>query len=78
MTQKELDVIFNITIMIYENPWFKKKERTRDEVQAWVSKQLAEAVEVYSIPMGMSWGHLVEEEQYDEFHNPKKEEDEKV
>ena len=78
MNQKELDAVFSITILIHENPWFrtKKRRRSREEVQAWVADQLAKAVEVYSIPVGASWGTIVSRERYDEFHNSKKEEDE--
>lgn len=57
MTQKELDLVYNITILIYENEWFKAKERTRDEVQEWVREQLEKAG-ILSWPVGMSWGML--------------------
>jgi len=40
MTQKELDLVYSFTIMIYEHEWFKAKERTREEVQEWVRNQL--------------------------------------
>jgi hypothetical protein len=68
MTQEDINFIFNVTILIYEDPWFKKKKRTRDEVQAWVAEKLAERG-VYTISMGMSWGHIVSEERYNEHHN---------
>ena len=71
MTQKEVDVVFNITIMIYEHEWFKEKKRTRDEVQAWVADQLAKACNIYTIPIGMSWGSIVSEERYNEYHKEK-------
>lgn len=67
MTQKDIDFLFNVTILIYEHPWFKEKGRTREEVQNWVADKLAER-EVYTIPMGMSWGALVSEEFYNEHH----------
>jgi len=57
MTQKELDLVYNITILIYENEWFKAKERTRDEIQEWVRQQL-ELAGILSWPVGCSWGVL--------------------
>jgi hypothetical protein len=65
MTQKEVDVVFSITSVIFEDKWFKEKTRTRDEVQKWVAKQLAEANETYTIPIGMSWGVLCNKESYE-------------
>jgi hypothetical protein len=81
MTQKELNVIFSITISIHENNWFtggkvetrdskifkKPKRRDRDQVQEWVSKQLSESLDIYTIPCGMSWGTEVSKEIFDEY-----------
>lgn len=37
MTQEEVDVVFNITILIHESKWFgeRKDKRDRDEVHCW-------------------------------------------
>jgi len=69
MTQEELNILFNITIQIHEHEWFGKrnKPQDREEVQKWVSKQLAETLNIYTIPIGMSWGALVGKERYDEY-----------
>ena len=69
--QEFVNVIFAITITIYESQWFKEKERTRDEVQEWVAEKLAE-FDVYTIPMGMSWGALVSEGFYKEHKEKEK------
>lgn len=61
--QELVDLIFSITISIYENPWFKEKERTRDEVQNWVAIQLAN-FDIYTMPCGCSWGVLIGKEKY--------------
>jgi len=65
MTQEEVDRIFAITITIHEDPWFKKKERTREEVQSWVADRLA-ALGIYTLPVGMSWGSKVSKEHYEQ------------
>lgn len=65
MTQEEVNLIFNITILMHEHPWFKEKKRTRDEVQNWVTEKLAEN-EIYTVPVGMSWGVLCSKERYDD------------
>ena len=61
--QQIVDAIFLISISIYENKWFKEKERTREEVREWVAKQLAN-FQVYTVPCGSSWGVLISEEEY--------------
>jgi len=76
MTQKEIDLIFNITIILHEDeyfnipkPWFslfqfnKSQRRDRNETQKWVAEQLATAG-IYTVPVGMSWGVLTTEEYY--------------
>jgi hypothetical protein len=68
MTQKEIDLVYELTISIYQDKWFKEKKRTRDEVQDWVRKQLA-SFEIYTMPCGMSWGVLCSEELYNEIGN---------
>ncbi len=65
MTQEEIDLVFSITINIYEHPWFKEKKRTREEVQNWVAEKLS-AFEIYTIPIGMSWGRKVDKESFEE------------
>ncbi|HLO91551.1 MAG TPA: hypothetical protein VK172_10345 [Lentimicrobium sp.] len=69
MTQKDIDILFQLTITIHENEWFGKrmKSRSREEVQEWVAKRLAENLEVYTIPCGASWGVLVSKEDFDEY-----------
>ena len=79
MTQEQINYLFNITILIHENEWFgdtkkkclfgkeKKIRRDREEVQEWVAKKLAETMEVYTIPVGMSWGSLVDKETFDKY-----------
>ena len=66
MTQKEIDLVYELTICIYQDKWFKKKERTREEVQDWVRQQLAIS-KIYTMPCGMSWGVLCSKKLYDEF-----------
>ncbi len=61
MTQKEINLIYNLTITIHIEPWFKNK--SREEVQEWVREQLAE-YNIFTIPMGMSWGVLCNKESY--------------
>lgn len=66
INQEFINLLFNITILIYEHPWFKEKGRTREEVQNWVAEKLAEW-EVYTVPVGMSWGSLCSEEFYKDY-----------
>lgn len=84
MTQKEIDMLFAITDKISTHKWFKKKNRTINEIQLWVAKQLAD-YEIYtllseklndriidlSFPTRLNFRNLVSKEEYDEFHNPK-------
>lgn len=77
MTQKEIDVIFNITILIHEDKSFtrksifgRSKRADRELVQAWVAKMLAETLEIYTVPSGMSWGVLTSKERYEEYYFP--------
>ena len=63
INQDFIDFLFNLTIVIHEHPWFKEKNRTREEVQNWVAEKLAE-IEIYTVPVGMSWGMLVNKEFY--------------
>lgn len=67
MIQEEVDLVYNITIVLHENPWFRKRIRTRDEVQEWVRLQLGEAG-VHTIPVGSSWGALVGKTNYEEYN----------
>jgi len=54
MTQKQINTLFELTLLIHENEWFGKKEnpRDRDEVQEWVAKKLASSMNIYTIPCG--------------------------
>ena len=67
MTQKEIDVLFELTLTVHEKNWFgkRKDKRDRDEVQEWVAKQLANSLGIYTIPCGASWGVLTTEENFD-------------
>lgn len=69
MTQEQINTLYNLTILIHEHEWFgkRKKARNREEVQEWVSKQLASSMEIYTIPCGMSWGVLTTKEHFDEY-----------
>lgn len=69
MTQEEINVLYHITISIHEDEWFgkRKKQRDREEVQEWVSKQLALNLGIYTTPCGMSWGVLTTKEHFDEY-----------
>lgn len=71
MTQEEINLIYNITILIHEDEWFgkRKKPRNREEVQQWVSKTLAKNLQIYTIPCGMSWGVLTDEENFNRYWN---------
>ena len=71
MDQKQIDTLFNLTILIHEHEWFgeRKKTRNREEVQEWVSKKLASTMDVYTIPMGMSWGVLTDKENFNRYWN---------
>jgi hypothetical protein len=57
MTQKEIDLVFEITAVIFSNPYFEK-EITLEQSQAWVAKQLA-VNGIQTEPMGASWGVLI-------------------
>lgn len=71
MDQKQIDTLFNLTILIHEHEWFgeRKETRNREEVQEWVSKKLASTMGVYTIPMGMSWGVLTDKENFNRYWN---------
>ena len=69
MTQKEVDVLFNITIVLHENEFFglRKSPLDRNEVQKWVAQKLTE-IDIYTLPIGMSWGVIVTKEYWEEHH----------
>lgn len=73
MTQDEVNKIFAITISIHEDEYFGKKGKRldREKAQAWVSKQLADSFGVYTVPVGSSWGSIVDKEYYDEYWEDK-------
>lgn len=83
MTQEEINIIYNITILIHEDEWFKckktksiwnifrrQKRRDREEVQKWVARQLAD-IEIYTIPCGSSWGVTTTKEEFDNYWKDK-------
>lgn len=69
MTQAQINLLYNITILIHECEWFGKRKKPRDrrQVQEWVSKQLAVSMGIYTTPCGMSWGVLTTKEEFDEY-----------
>lgn len=69
MTQKQIDTLYNLTILIHEDKWFgeRKTSRNREEVQEWVSKQLADSMELYTTPCGSSWGVLTDKGSFDNY-----------
>ena len=69
MDQKQIDTLFNLTILIHEHEWFgkRKKHRDREEVQEWVAKKLASTMSIYTVPMGMSWGVLTDKENFNKY-----------
>lgn len=76
MTQEEVNTIFAITIMLHEEAFFAKgdaKQRkhriNREIAQEWVARQLATSLEVYTIPVGSSWGVIVDKERYTAYWN---------
>lgn len=66
MTQKEINVLYNSAIVVH--CVFNQPEKRRDieEVQGWVAKSLADS-EIYTIPIGSSWGTLTTKELFDEY-----------
>lgn len=68
MTQNELNTIFSITISIHENKFFGNDSRIdREIVQEWVAKQIAISLEIFTIPIGSSWGVITTEDKYKEY-----------
>ena len=69
MNQEQVNVLFNITILIHEDAWFGKRatSRNRETVQAWVTEQLADHMGVYTKPCGSSWGVLCTKEEFEEW-----------
>ncbi len=68
MTQDEINTLFSITISIHQDKFFGKGERIdRNIVQEWVARQLATNLEIYTIPIGSSWGVLTTKEKYEEY-----------
>jgi hypothetical protein len=62
MTQKEVDLVFEITAML-QTPWFA--EKSLEEIQEWVAKQLKE-YGIETIPCGASWGVLTNKKPKDD------------
>lgn len=74
--QKVADFMFSIGMMIHTEDWFKDK--SREEIAAWIAtKALADGLEIYTMPIGMSWGNLSSKENfevyYKKFYNMKDE-----
>lgn len=73
MTQKQINTLYHITILIHEDEWFGKRvektKRDRQEVQEWVAKTLAESMGIYTVPSGSSWGVLTTEDRFREYWN---------
>lgn len=69
MTQKEIDIFFALAIEIHDNKWFGERIKPKDRMIAmeWVTKQIAKNLEIYTIPMGSSWGVIVDKETYDKY-----------
>lgn len=69
MTQEQIDVLYELTIIIHDDEWFgvRNNPRDRNDVQEWVAKKLSECMKIYTIPCGMSWGTLVTKEQFDTY-----------
>lgn len=65
--QKILATIMSITILIHEDKFFKRPDINRNDVQAWVRKQLADIHEIYTIPVGSSWASFVSKEEYEKY-----------
>ncbi len=69
MTQKEVDVVFEITSTIFQRPWFKEKVRTLEEVQWFTRNVLAQEAQIYTLPMGSSWAVIVDKKSFEEFNS---------
>ena len=69
MSQGEINTLYNLTILIHEHEWFgeRKNPKNREEVQEWVSKNLAICQEIYTVPCGSSWGVLTTKEHFDNY-----------
>lgn len=70
MTQSEVDVVFSITITIHQEKYFGKRidPLDRDELQRWVAKQLADALNIYTTPVGSCWGIITTKDKYDIYY----------
>jgi hypothetical protein len=69
MTQEEINMLYDLTILIHEHEWFGKRSgsRSREEVQEWVAKKLASCMCIYTIPLGSSWGVLCNKEDFEKY-----------
>jgi hypothetical protein len=69
MTQKEVDIIFSLTIAVHEREWFGKRKNPvdRNKAQEWVAEQLALCLGIYTVPIGCSWGAITSKEHYEEY-----------
>jgi hypothetical protein len=69
MTQEEVNILYELTIIIHEDKWFGKRKspRDREEVQKWVTMQLANNLNIYTTPCGSSWGVLTTKENFDKY-----------
>jgi hypothetical protein len=72
MTQKEVDILFEIVAVVHQERYFGecKKRLSLKDTQKWVAEQLANcSLHIYTIPMGSSWSHLTTKEKYNEYYN---------
>lgn len=71
MTQEEVDTLFSIAITIHRDEWFGERDKittkSTDKVAKWVARQLAESQNIYTIPVGASWGVLTTEKKFNEY-----------
>lgn len=56
--QKLIDIMFETGLAIHNNPWFKGK--SNEEVAGWI-KETLDKTGFKVVPMGASWGVLIEE-----------------
>ncbi len=71
MTQEETDILFELTALIFMDPYFKDESRTLEEVQDWVRLQIGEKG-IHTIPAGTRWGALVGKQNYESYNKKHK------
>jgi len=58
-----MDVIFQIGIRLNNDT-----KVDNDDAAKWISKQLAEALNIYTIPMGSNYGFICNKETYTKYY----------